>query len=213
MFTGIIQHVGRIERVESTPAGRRLWIELGPFAEGLRLGDSIAVNGACLTAARIDAASAGFDAVAETLGRTTLGQLAAGDRANLEPAMRLGDRLDGHLVQGHVDGLGRVDRVDKSGGQWLIHVACEAGLTDQMVAKGSVAIDGVSLTVVDVQRGKFHVTIIPTTLDKTALADRRVGDRVNLETDVIGKYVQRYLGRFAPGQGSLTIEKLRGAGF
>lgn len=211
MFTGIIQHVGAVRRTEPTTTGRRLWIDVGPLAEGLRLGDSVAVNGACLTAAEIDGTVVGFDAIAETLGRTGLGRLAAGSRVNLERALRLADRLDGHMVQGHIDGVARLDRVDRSAGQWVMRFACDKTLTDEMVSKGSVAVDGVSLTLVEAADGRFSVALIPTTLAGTTLGAVGPGGLVNIETDILGKYVRRALGMNS--NEGLTLEKLQRFGF
>jgi len=213
MFTGIIQHVGSVTAAGETAAGRRLWIDVGPLADGLTVGASVAVNGVCVTAAEIDGAAAGFDVVGETLKRTSLGELAPGGRVNLERAMRLGDRLDGHIVAGHVDGTARVDRIDRSGGQWCIHFTCGRELTDEMVTKGSVAVDGISLTLASAEDGRFSVAIIPTTLEKTTLPDRRLGDRVNVETDILGKYVRRMLGRAGEPSSGVTMTKLSEAGF
>jgi len=213
MFTGIIQHVGNVRRVAGASSSGRLHIDVGPIADRLSRGDSVAVNGACLTAAEIDGTVVGFDAVAETLDRTNLGKLTGGSKVNLEPALRVGDGLDGHIVQGHVDGTARIDRIDRSSGRYVMHFAADRALTDEMVAKGSVAIDGVSLTIVDVADGRFWVALVPTTLADTTLADMRVGDVVNIETDILGKYVRRMLTRSGESSGGLTLEKLRDAGF
>ena len=213
MFTGIIQYVGTVRRVHPAGAGRRIRIELGPLAEGLAPGDSVAVNGACLTASAIDGAEAEFDAVAETVSRTTLGRLTAGAKVNLERALRAGQGLDGHIVQGHVDGAATLRRV-RRGSDWRLEFAAPAELIAQMVPKGSVAVDGVSLTLAGVERDSFSVAIIPTTLSETTLAGLREGEPVNVETDVIGKYVLSYLQRMGGGGGGrLTMEKLRNAGF
>jgi len=211
MFTGIIQHVGVVTAAEASAAGRRLSIDLGPLADGLSAGDSVAVCGACLTAAGINGIIGQFDVVFETLDRSTLGRLATGSRVNLERALRVGDGLDGHFVQGHVDGKGRIDRIDRNAGRWEIHLTCPNELTDQMVPKGSVAVDGVSLTLATLGEGRFSVAIIPTTLEATTLGERKVGDAVNIETDVLGKYVRRMLGPDVGG--GVTIEALRRAGF
>ena len=211
MFTGIVRHVGTVTGVRPGPSGRRLSIDLGPLAEALAVGDSVAVAGACLTAARVAGRTAEFDVMGETLSRTTLGTLAAGSRVNLERSLRLGDGLDGHLVQGHVDGLAEVRAIHR-GGQHLIEFAACGSLTDQMVPKGSVAIDGVSLTLVGVGEGTFRVALIPTTLAQTTLGGLRVGEKVNVEADIIGKYVRRQLGTSAAGEG-ITMEKLEQAGF
>ncbi|MCY2931344.1 MAG: riboflavin synthase [Planctomycetota bacterium] len=215
MFTGIVQHVGVVRAARTTGGGARLTIDLGPLAEGLALGASVAVNGACLTAAAIAGALAEFDVMAETLKATTLGALRGGEAVNLERAMTAEGRFDGHIVQGHVDAVAKVARIDRDRG-WVVHLAGGAELAAQIVRKGSVAVDGVSLTVVDVQAGEFSVALIPTTLEATTLGKLRTGQAVNIETDVIGKYVQRYLQQLAAPGGSgrgLSIETLRDAGF
>lgn len=199
MFTGIVEHVGRLAAVESLPDLRRLRIDLGPIAEGVKLGDSIAVSGCCLTVTAIDGPLHDFEAIPETLERTRLGRLAEGDRVNLERAMAAGARFDGHVVQGHVDGMGRVRRFDRGGNDVLLHVECAPELAAQLVDKGSVTIDGVSLTVVAVVPDGFHVALIPHTLAVTTLSELAPGDPVNLEVDVFGKYVKQYLDRVLPG--------------
>src|SRR5512133_4059345 len=149
MFTGIIQHVGSVIGLSSSSAGKRLTIDVGPLAPRLSLGASVAIDGACLTVAKLSGTRAEFDAVPETLARTTLGTLAPGSHVNLEPALSAGGLLDGHIVQGHVDGLAELDRVETARGH-VLHFSAEADLTAQMVAKGSVALAGVSLTLVEV---------------------------------------------------------------
>ena len=210
MFTGIIRHVGQVLSVAPSAGGRAFVIELGPIAVSLREGDSVAVNGACLTARDIRGDRATFDAVHETLARTTLGRLVRGRRVNLEPAMRLGEGLDGHLVQGHVDGTAQVTRIDRSAGRWEAHFAADAEILAGCVAKGSIALDGVSLTLAGLTGSGFHVALIPTTLGETTLASLVSGDVVNVETDLIGKYVRKYLGQIG---GGLTEQALRRAGF
>jgi riboflavin synthase len=214
MFTGLIRHVGKVEKVAQTPAGRRLTIELGPLAEGLGLGDSVAVNGACLSAVEIAGAVASFDVIRETLARTTLGALAAGSRVNLERALAASDALEGHLVQGHVDGQATVRRIDRTAGGYEIEFDAGSDLLGQMVPKGSVAIDGVSLTLASVGRAGFTVALIPATLADTTLGGLGPGSAVNVETDVIGKYVLKYLSQLGSGSGGgVTIEKLMREGF
>ena len=215
MFTGIIQHVGRIVSVRPKGGGvRRFSIDVGPLADGLPFGGSLAVSGVCLTAASVQAARAEFDAVAETLSRTTLAHLRAGDRVNLERPLRLGDGLDGHLVQGHVDGIAEVRTIEKAG-SWLVRFAAPKDLTDLMVPKGSVALDGVSLTLVDVSAGGFSVALIPETLERTTLGELRAGRKLNVETDVLGKYVKKYMSAAGvpDAQEGLTLQKLKDAGF
>ncbi|MFA6134260.1 MAG: riboflavin synthase [Phycisphaerae bacterium] len=216
MFTGIVQHIGSIRTVRDTPAGRALLIDLGRCAEGLAVGDSVAVNGVCLTAAELAGQAAWFDAVAQTLAMTTLGQLRSGAKVNLERAARLGQEVGGHLVQGHIDGIARVRSV-RRGSEHVIDFAAEPALTGMMVPQGSIAIDGVSLTLATAAEGRFSVALIPTTLGATTLADLQSGSAVNIETDLIGKYVLKYLRGLgesaqaaAPG---LTLQKLKDAGF
>src|SRR5262245_38675751 len=190
MFTGIIESLGRVVRVEPDAAGRRL-VVAADIAPHLKLGDSVAVNGACLTVVAHDAEAFAFQAVPETLSRTNLGGLTPGDRVNLERALRLGDRLDGHLVQGHVDGVGHVAERTRQGDAETVWFACPPELTGQMAPKGSVAVDGVSLTLVDVGPDRFSVALIPHTLANTTLGFKPPGAAVNLETDVLAKYVSR----------------------
>ncbi|MBI5723693.1 MAG: riboflavin synthase [Planctomycetes bacterium] len=241
MFTGIIQYVGTVRQANRTPGGGlSLAVDIGPLAEGLSEGQSVAVNGACLTA--VGAGSGGacrFDVVAETVGRTNLGSLRPGGKVNLERSLKLSDALDGHLVQGHVDGMAQVERVEKSAGtadQWLVSFAAPTSLTDLMVPKGSVAIDGVSLTLVEAAGEKFSVALIPATRQKTTLGGLSAGQAVNIETDVIGKYVLRFMRSAdasppssasgfakaapdkslrlkAPPESGLTLDKLKDAGF
>lgn len=199
MFTGIVEHVGRVEGIQQESDLARLTIDVGPLAEGVKLGDSIAVSGACLTVTHQAASSLTFDAITETLEKTRLGSLRVGDAVNLERAMAAGARFDGHLVQGHVDGLGRVRRLQREGNEVELHVQCEPALAAQLVDKGSVTIDGVSLTVVRVVEDGFHVALIPHTLDVTTLSDLEAEDPVNLEVDILGKYVKQYMDRILPG--------------
>ena len=195
MFTGIVETVGRVVAIEPQGEKARLRIDAPRVAEGIAIGASIAVNGACLTVVAAAGAELVFEAVQETLDRTSLGDLAAGSRVNLERALRADARLDGHIVQGHVDATGRVRALERNGDDVRLLVDCPSGFTLQLVPKGSIAIDGVSLTVVEVTDSGFDVALIPHTLSATNLVDRRAGDRVNLEADVLGKYVLRYLER------------------
>ena len=211
MFTGIIQYVAAVRDVRPSGASRRLCLDLGPLAKGLEAGASVAVNGVCLTACEVDGSSACFDVIAETLRRTTLGALRPGHRVNLERALLADGRLDGHIVQGHVDGTAGVHTIRRAA-DWLVEFQAARDLTDLMVPKGSVAIDGVSLTLVDVGEATFSVALIPATLQGTALGDLGVGDAVNIETDILGRYVRKFLGQGKAG-GGLTMEKLREAGF
>jgi len=198
MFTGIVEHVGSVEEVERDGDLARFQIDLGPLAEGVALGDSVAVAGACLTVSEIGSGTFAFEAIPETLEKTRLGGLAQGDRVNLERAMSSSGRFDGHMVQGHVDGVGRVRLFDRSGHEALLHIQCDPVLATQLVDKGSVTLDGVSLTVVEVVEDGFHVALIPHTLEITTLSNLSPGDAVNIEVDVFGKYVKQYLDRVLP---------------
>lgn len=211
MFTGIVETIGEVRAARATAVGRRLEVALGPAAEGVRRGDSISLSGCCQTVAELAGTTAAFDCVPETLRRTTLGDLKAGARVNVERSLALGDRLGGHFVTGHVDGVARLAERREAGGERLWTFQADAPLLDQMVAKGSVAVDGVSLTLVDVTAAGFSVALIPTTLAETTLAALRPGDGVNVETDLLGKYVLKALG--VTGGGGLTLDKLRQAGF
>jgi riboflavin synthase len=195
VFTGIIETVGTVAALEPRAESVRIVIEAPRVVEGVRVGDSVAVNGTCLTVTKVEAGQLWFDAVRETLDRTSLGDQRVGSRVNLERAMRLDARLDGHIVQGHVDGTGRVDALERDGEDVRFRVRCGLEISRFLVEKGSVAIDGVSLTVVGVSETHFDVALIPHTLAETNLGDRHTGDRVNLEADVLGKYVMRYLER------------------
>ncbi|MCP4375407.1 MAG: riboflavin synthase [bacterium] len=215
MFTGIVQHVGVIRTVRDTSDGARLGIDLGPLTDGLGRGDSVAVNGACLTVAEFSPQSAEFDVMAETLKCTTLGSFRPGTKVNLERAMALGDGLDGHIVQGHVDATATLASINR-GKTCVLEFQATDKLTSLMVPKGSVAINGVSLTLVAVSSDRFSVALIPTTLAETTLDALSAGDSANIEADVIGKYVAGFLRRMldqGTGGGSITLDKLREAGF
>jgi len=201
MFTGIIESVGRVAEIQREGTLARLAIDAPAVSEGVRIGDSVAVNGGCLTVTRLEAGRFHFELVRETLERSSLGELVVGSRVNLERAMRAGGRLDGHIVQGHVDGTGVVRALERRGDDVRLEVECGPEIGDFLVPKGSVAIDGVSLTVVDVFASGFDVALIPHTLEATNLGERKPGDRVNLEADVLGKYVKRYLDRVLPAEG------------
>jgi riboflavin synthase len=193
MFTGIVEELGTVEAVEQQSDAVRLTVRATTALEGTGLGDSIAVNGCCLTVAERSALTWTADVMAETLAKSGLGSLATGDRVNLERAATVGSRLGGHLVQGHVDAVGHVVRRER-GEHWdVVTVSMPRQLAPYLVDKGSITVDGVSLTVVEAQRDGFTVSLIPETLRRTTLGFRRPGDAVNLEADLIGKYVARQL--------------------
>jgi riboflavin synthase len=195
MFTGLIELLSRVADIEAEPPGVLLVVAVGKIADDVKIGDSIAVNGCCLTVVRIDGQSLSFQAGEETLKRTNLGQLGPGSPVNIERSLAIGDRLGGHFVTGHIDGQGVLAerRDDKDWSTCWFTAPPE--LFKQIASKGSIAIDGVSLTVVDVEAARFSVALIPHTLSATTLGRLAVGDSVNLETDLIAKYV----GRLVPG--------------
>ncbi|MBI3947744.1 MAG: riboflavin synthase [Armatimonadetes bacterium] len=216
MFTGIIEAVGAIRRVIPAREAVRLEIAADVLFNDVALGESVAVSGVCLTVAASGAGVARFDVVPETIRRTKLGELKPGDPVNLERALRPTDRLGGHFVQGHVDGVGRVHSLEQRGGEHVLTIAAPREVTDYLVDKGSVAVDGASLTVVAAERDRFSVALIPHTLAATTLGRLRPGDRVNVEADLIGKHVARYLARQTPREGGSDAEwmrRLRDEGF
>ena len=192
MFTGIIQATGRITSSEPGGGDLRLGIVVPEFdASDVALGDSIAVSGCCLTVVAHAGDTLAFDVSGESLALTTLGDLGVGDRVNLEKALRLSDRLGGHLVSGHVDGVGRIVSVEPDGSSQRWIVEAPPALARYIATKGSVCVDGVSLTVNTVEGAHFGVNLIPHTVEQTAFGDRRAGDRVNLEIDMLARYVER----------------------
>lgn len=193
MFTGLIQDIGRVAAVEHRPDGRHFRIECPNLASQIAVDDSVATNGVCLTATAVDATGFSAEAIAVTLEKTGLGALQAGDRVNLELAMRFGDRVGGHWVQGHVTTTGRIIEITETDDRWQVRIAFPAEQRKYLIKEGSIAVDGISLTVADLDDETFTVCIIPHTLQRTVLADRRAGDRVNLEVDVMAKYIENFL--------------------
>ncbi len=193
MFTGIIQRVGVVEEVLHRGTHGQLRIAGGVWEPPLVPGESIAVEGVCLTVTEDCDGVMVFDLLKETFDRTNLGGKSAGDRVNLERALRVGDALGGHFVTGHVDGTGQIRRVTPVGRDWIVEVECATDLVAQMVTKGSVALCGVSLTLVDILTDGFTVHLIPHTWENTSLSEASPGSAVNIETDMLGKYVQRML--------------------
>ena len=212
MFTGLIECTGRV--VTLRRGGERAVLEVAaPLpANEIRIGDSIAVNGACLTVVTMQGDRFSFDVSPETVIRTTFANLQPGSPVNLERALQLGGRLDGHLVTGHIDCVGRLESRVNQGNAVVLGISLPREQARMLVEKGSVAIDGISLTVNEVTDSGFSVSIIPHTLEKTTLTDAGPGREVNIETDVIGKYVARLVGPHA-GKGGLTMEKLMQNGF
>ena len=194
MFTGLVKDLGQVAEVDRSSDGARLRI-CSALAEELRQGDSVAVNGVCLTATAVDGRWFEAEAMNETLLRSSLGYLSAGSRVNLELPLRVGDRLGGHLVQGHIDGLGRVAQIDDDGFSHRVRIEADEPLLRYVVEKGSITVDGVSLTVADVDPQSFTVALIPETLERTNLGAAEIGVTVNLEVDVLAKYVEKAVRR------------------
>jgi len=199
MFTGLVEGLATAIAIEPHGGAIDFTLEPAPLADGTRpseesrIGDSIALNGCCLTVVRQTGSSWTFQAGSETLSRTNLGQLQPGDVVNFERSLKVGDRLGGHFVQGHIDATGQVEQILTDGEWTTLWFGVPARLTRQMVPKGSIAVDGVSLTLVDVEQARFSVALIPHTLQVTTLGRRKPGDVVNLETDVLGKYLEKML--------------------
>ena len=195
MFTGLVEEKGLIKQVVTNDGAADLIVEANIVSKDVAMGDSIAINGCCLTVVAIDGKSLTFQAGTETLSRTNLGELESGSHVNLERSLMVGQRMGGHYVSGHVDGLGVVDQRNDDGpwAEFWFKVPIE--LTRQMASKGSVTVDGISLTLVGVEAERFSVALIPHTLEVTTLGDRMVGDTVNIETDLLAKYVQQQMER------------------
>lgn len=194
MFTGIIEELGTVEGIERGDLSARFAINCSLVSSDANIGDSITINGTCLTVVDRTDASIAFDVVYETLQKTAFNELAIGDKVNLERSLAVNGRFGGHIVQGHVDGTGTIASIREVDNSYYIYVAARASVLRYVVRKGSIAIDGISLTVVDVDDKTFSVSIIPHTWLHTNLHERRAGDMVNLETDIIGKYVEKLIG-------------------
>jgi riboflavin synthase len=195
VFTGLVAATGTVTEADRSREGTRLAIDAGSLAAELAEGDSVAVNGVCLTATQVSGGAFSADVMSETLDRSSLGPLEAGDRVNLELPLRATDRLGGHVVQGHVDGVGQVRAVTEDGFARLVEVGAAPELLRYVVEKGSIAVDGVSLTVAAIAADAFTVSLIPETLERTTLGDAAPGRPVNLEVDVLAKYVEKLTSR------------------
>ncbi|HPL63840.1 MAG TPA: riboflavin synthase [Syntrophales bacterium] len=209
MFTGIIESVGRVRKLTVRGDSARLEIETEMGLADVRTGDSISVDGACLTAVEVADKSFAADVSVETLSRTTLRGLKPGNRVNLEKALRADGFLGGHIVLGHVDGVGRIIKKEASSGSILVGIETDAQVSRFVVEKGSIAVDGISLTVNQVEKNRFFVQIIPHTAGATTLDMKKVSDPVNIETDIIGKYVARFM----EGKGKIDRKFLAEYGF
>lgn len=216
MFTGIVEELGEVRALNRGARSAKIKIAARTVLEGTRLGDSIAVNGTCLTVTELGPDWFMADVMAETLDRTNLGELGPGSRVNLERALTLNTRLGGHLVSGHVDGVGTIIAQERVDIALLTTISAPAGVLRYTIEKGSIAVDGISLTVVSLIDNGFQVSLIPETVKRTTLGFKKVGDRVNLEGDIIGKYIERLL-KFPPTsekrQSQLSMEFLAQHGF
>lgn len=213
MFTGLIEEKGKVLGIQPGPGGLRLTIEAPLVSGDVKLGDSVAVNGACLSAVEVAPPALTFDVVRETVERTTLKSLKPGDAVNLERPLQAGDRLGGHMVLGHVDGIGTIRQISKSGGEMVFRFEATPKVMTYIVEKGSIAVDGISLTIADLGANWFTVAVIPHTLEVTTLGRKTVGGNVNLETDIIGKYVRKFIGGKAIDSDSRLMDKLSDGGY
>jgi len=195
MFTGIVKGMAMVTSTSKSRSGAEtiIRVRLGKLGRGLKKGDSVCINGACLTATKLSNGEAEFEMVSETIRRTSLGQTRPGEMVNVERSLRVGDRLEGHFVLGHVDGTGIIEDIDKTSSETTIWIYLDRELIKSVVPKGSIAVDGVSLTLVGVEGNRVSVSLIPHTLKVTTLGMRHRGDRVNIETDILGKYVMTNL--------------------
>ena len=211
MFTGLIETICGVKSFRQSGGGALLTVDLGGAAGEVKVGDSIAVNGVCLTVARLAGSRVDFDISAETLAKTTLGKLTSSSQVNIERAMKADDRFGGHFVLGHIDGAATIKSIEHQGQFAVMKFEVTAELLGQMVIKGSVAVDGISLTISEMDETAFSVALIPQTLEKTTLGKAKVGDTVNIETDIIIKAVNKRLESSFSGR--LTVERLKELGF
>ena len=192
MFTGIIQGVGKIEKISQNTKNRsafQMTVDLGKHAKGLKVGQSVALNGVCLSATKISKNKCDFEMIDETIKQTDLGNLVSGDKVNIERSLKIGDRMEGHFVLGHVDGVGIIKKIEKKPKEVKVWFEVPKKLVKFVVKKGSIAIDGISLTVVDVTKNNASVCLIPHTIKITNFQSKKVGDKINIETDILGKYI------------------------
>jgi len=213
MFTGIIEHLGKLKQVSLQADSAVIVVDIGPLIDGVVPGDSVAINGACLTVTQIKGSEVYFDVSGETLSKTTIGKLAVSDHVNIERSLKIGDKLGGHFVTGHVDCVGVINKIESKTGQSTVWFSVSNEITNSMIKKGSVAIDGISLTIVDLKENLFSVALIPFTLDATTLGSKKAGQKVNIETDMLGKWVKRILTTNDNTTSGVTEEMLKAKGF
>ena len=213
MFTGIIEHLGKLKQVSLQADSAVIVVDIGPLIDGVIPGDSVAINGACLTVTQIKGSEVYFDVSGETLSKTTIGKLAVSDHVNIERSLKIGDKLGGHFVTGHVDCVGVINKIESKTGQSTVWFSVSNEITNSMIKKGSVAIDGISLTIVDLKENLFSIALIPFTLDATTLGSKKAGQKVNIETDMLGKWVKRILTTNDNTTSGVTEEMLKAKGF
>jgi len=193
MFTGIVEQKTKISAISFHTSGAELFLDIGGYYDNLLVGESISVNGVCLTIKKINGNTASFDISHESLKKTTMGLLRSKVSVNVERALRIGDRLGGHFVTGHVDGIGTIREKKSTANQCIMSFSVEKSFTDMMIEKGSVAVDGISLTTFNIKDGVFTIALVPHTLNSTTLGLKKVGDKVNIEIDMMGKWIKRLL--------------------
>ena len=213
MFTGLIASICQVSSARQSSGAMQVSIDLGALSDGVQTGESIAINGVCLTVTDLKGTKADFDISGETLSVSTLSRLNVSSPVNVERALTPSDRLGGHIVQGHVDGTASIKAIKKSSQFAEFEFEAEPGLLDLMVPKGSVAVDGISLTIAKLNKTGFSVVLIPETLERTTLGTAKIGDKVNIETDIIAKMIKKQLDNILGQRKGLTIEKLQQLGF
>lgn len=212
MFTGLIEEIGRISSIRQNGQGRTFTVQAENVLDGLRIGDSMAVDGVCLTVVQFGAHHFQADAVEETLGRTTLAKIKVDQWVNLERPLAAGSRLGGHFVQGHIDGVGQIAEIDRLSSGYRLTLRLDVALMQFIVEKGSIAVDGLSLTVAAVQGNQLEIAVIPHTWEVTAVNRKKAGDLVNIEVDILAKYIYKFIQPFKPKDG-LTLDKLTEFGY
>jgi riboflavin synthase len=213
MFTGIIEHLGKVKQISQQANSAIIAVDIGPLIDGVIPGDSIAINGACLTVTQIKGTAVHFDVSRETLSKTAIGDLSITDHVNIERSLKIGDKLGGHFVTGHVDCVGTINKIENEPGQCTVWFSVSNEISNMMIKKGSVSIDGISLTIVDLKEKLFSVALIPFTLEATTLGFKKAGKKVNIETDMLGKWVKRILTTNDNATSGVTEEMLKAKGF
>ena len=213
MFTGLVEEIGKIESVGSLNGGKRISIFASKILNGLKVGDSIAINGVCLTVTQINSQGFTCEAVGATLTKTTLVNVSANQYVNLERALLFSDRLGGHFVQGHVNGIGTISKIIRLGENYSVEITIPEELCKYIVNEGSIAVDGISLTVAEIINNKFVLSIIPHTWNSTILKNKQVGDKVNIETDIIAKYVENIISNPGANKNKFTDSWFKNLGY